>query len=126
MLDDELATLLEKVVQGETLDGRPLMVVRRVDPKNLAQCHVLYMDRADLASTASQELLVRSAAAGVLTVSDREDFAVEGGIIALIRKQGRVHPLINLDAAARAQVRISSKLLSLATPIHDGDGDNPP
>lgn len=126
VLDDELATVLEKVVQGETLDGRPLMVVRRVDPKNLAQCHVLYMDRADLASTANQELVVRAAAAGVLTVSDREDFAAKGGIIALIRKQGRVHPLINLDAAARAQVRISSKLLSLATPIHDGDGADPP
>ncbi len=126
VLDDELATVLDKVIRGETLDGRPLTVVRQVNPGNLAECHVLYLDRADLASAANQALVSRAAAVGVLTVSDLENFAVEGGAIALIRKQGRVHPLINLDAAARAQLRISSKLLNLATRIHDGKGGEAP
>ena len=54
---------------------------------------------------------------GVLTVGDTADFASEGGIIGLRLDGERIRLSVNLTAAERAKVRISSRLLSLATII---------
>jgi hypothetical protein len=43
-------------------------------------------------------------------------------MITLVRKRGRIHPVINTDATERADLRISAKLLNLATLTRDGKG----
>jgi hypothetical protein len=50
----------------------------------------------------------------VLTVGETVEFIDGGGIINLRLEEARVRVEINPDAAARARLRISSKLLSLA------------
>jgi hypothetical protein len=50
----------------------------------------------------------------VLTVGEEATFIAGGGIINLTLSDARVRVEINPDAAARAGLRISSKLLSLA------------
>jgi hypothetical protein len=50
----------------------------------------------------------------VLTVGETDNFAAEGGIINFKIEAGSVRVQINLEAARRQQLRISSKLLSLA------------
>ena len=51
---------------------------------------------------------------GVLTVGETEGFASQGGIVNFKLEGGRVHLEINIDAAAQAKLRISSKVLNLA------------
>jgi hypothetical protein len=55
----------------------------------------------------------------VLTVSDSAAFAEKGGMIGLRLANNKVRFDINIDAAQRAGLNISSKLLSLATIVGD-------
>jgi len=50
----------------------------------------------------------------VLIVGDMEGFARSGGIINLVMTEGKVHFEINVSAAERAGLKISSKMLKLA------------
>ena len=55
----------------------------------------------------------------MFSVSDREKFAESGGVAQLILENNRMRFAINLAAAQRARLQISSKLLSLATIVKD-------
>ena len=54
----------------------------------------------------------------VLTVSDIENFAQSGGIIGFINIEDKVRFEINVNAAERADLEISAKLLNLAKIVH--------
>jgi len=53
-----------------------------------------------------------------LTVGETESFLQEGGIINFAIRSSRVRFDIDLDAAHRAGIQISSKVLSLADEVH--------
>ena len=57
---------------------------------------------------------------GILTVGETEGFATQGGIVNFKVEGGRVRLEINIEAAERAKLRISSKVLSLAAIVKDG------
>lgn len=75
-------------------------------------CHVVFVSDSERRRTAAilQGLQGRS----VLTVGDMDDFARLGGMIHLTKQNHRIGFEINPQAAERARLRISSKLLSLA------------
>jgi hypothetical protein len=50
----------------------------------------------------------------VLTVGETADFIRDGGIINYVRDAGMIHFEIDQDAATRAGLQISSRLLRLA------------
>ena len=50
----------------------------------------------------------------ILTVGETDSFINEGGIIRFVRSGGRIHFQINPDAAERASLRVSARLLRLA------------
>jgi hypothetical protein len=52
----------------------------------------------------------------VLTVSDAEGFASQGGVIGLFLEDNRVRFEVDLTAAQAAGLQISSKLLRLSRP----------
>lgn len=54
---------------------------------------------------------------GVLTVSDSEGFAAEGGMIQLLRKNNRIGLKINAATVEAAGIQLSSRLLGLAEVI---------
>jgi len=56
---------------------------------------------------------------GVLTISEQPGFAAAGGVIELYAVEGRLRFRINVDAAERAGLTISSRLLKLADIVHD-------
>ena len=62
-------------------------------------------------------VLASVAAAGLLTVGDTTDFSAQGGIIGLQVDGERIRLKVNLTAADKAKLRISSRVLSLATII---------
>ena len=57
----------------------------------------------------------------MLTVSDMEGFAEAGGVIGLMKTDEKIRFEINLLAAKEAGLVISSRLLSLALAIYDGN-----
>ncbi|RPH45112.1 MAG: YfiR family protein [Planctomycetota bacterium] len=55
----------------------------------------------------------------MLTVAESESFTKSGGVIRLFVEQNKVQFEVNTDAAARAKLKLSSKLLGLARVVRD-------
>ena len=114
--DGAIADALDGTVRGRTIDGREV-VVSRVKPEGLRACSVLFVTGFDQKRT--QQIIDELKGAPVLTVSDREQFAQSGGIAGLFVEGGKMRFAINVEAALRAHLRISSQLLTLAKIVKD-------
>ncbi|HXW03777.1 MAG TPA: YfiR family protein [Vicinamibacterales bacterium] len=110
--------VLDELVQGETLDGRTLLVRHLTAGAAATGCHVLYL--ADGPATPRRPILQRVATAPVLTISDAPAFLDEGGIIQLRVVGNRVRFDINAEAARQAGLRLSSQVLRLAITVRGG------
>lgn len=78
----------------------------------IAECQILFINNADPRTTAA--LLKRVADSPILTVGQHPDFARMGGVINFVPSGNRFRLQINIDAARRAGLTISSRLLKLA------------
>ena len=58
---------------------------------------------------------------GTLTIGETQEFLERGGIVRLVVDDGHIRIEINFEAAQRSGLRISSKLLRVATIRHEGD-----
>ncbi|HWL17007.1 MAG TPA: YfiR family protein [Opitutus sp.] len=112
---DPFGSALDQLVRGESVQGRPVQVRRFSRRDRLDECHVLYISRTEAAHLPA--LLERLKGRPVLTVSDCERFAYDGGTIGLVMERGKVRFQINLDAARAAKLAISARLLRPATVI---------
>ncbi len=95
--------------------GTRRLVARRLAPAEpTLACQVLYIDAEQLPAIAAA-LIERPAA--LLTVSDAPEFLGNGGIIALFDESNRLRFRISVENARRANLRISSSLLQLASAV---------
>jgi hypothetical protein len=99
-------------VGGKTVVGRPLVVSDISDVNQGADCQILFIGSSERKRLRSIFAELRTM--GVLTVGETEGFASQGGIVNFKLGGGRVRLEINIDAAAQAKLRISSKVLNLA------------
>jgi hypothetical protein len=80
--------------------------------KALKKCHVLFFHATKVHNYHDIVELVGDS--GVLTIGEMESFTAKGGIIGFVVEKKKVRFEINLTAAKRANLKISSKLLRLA------------
>ncbi len=85
------------------------------DPSDTSACDYLFISSAD--KHLIPEAIKSTDGKAILTVSDSEGFAHQGGMIELVRRENRIHVLINLHNVTAHGLRVSSKLLQLATII---------
>ena len=109
---DPFGGALERVVEGKTVNDRPLVIRRIGEIAAARSCQVLFVS----ASEAGRVSVIIKAVRGwnVLTVSEIERFSERGGIITFLMEGQRVRFRINPKMAASAGLKISSKLLQLA------------
>lgn len=100
------ADILTDTVRGERIAGRT--VVAKVIPDFEVGCHVLFVPRG----TAAAPYLRNPQ--GTLTVGEAPDFLAQGGAIQFVQEGTNVRFQINDEAARRAGLRISSRLLRLS------------
>jgi hypothetical protein len=107
---DPFGRQLDRLVTGESVNGRRLVINRLQQGSSTKACQVLFISRS--------EDEVRSTLAtlgpGILTVSDRDDFIAEGGMIAFVLDEQHVRFDINQRTALRASLTINARLLSVA------------
>jgi len=103
---------LEKVIQGKSIEGRSFVFRQVSDAEGANACHILFVASSERKHFHS--LWPRLKVTGILSVGEADGFATDGGVINLKLDDGRVRFEINVDAAEREQLHISSKLLSLA------------
>ena len=80
-------------------------------------CHILFISALEKERVASILKFLKSSC--ILTISDIEGFAQSGGIINFVIEENKVRFEINIDAANRAGIKISSKVLKLAKIIKE-------
>jgi hypothetical protein len=99
---------LEQIVRDEVISGHRL-AVRTIEAPQAA-CNVVFVPR----DVAASEYLRSARTAPVLTVGEAPDFIGQGGIINFVRDAGMMRFEIDQEAARRARLQISSRLLRLA------------
>jgi hypothetical protein len=111
--DDPFGNLLDDSIKDKAVGGRKLVVRRLKVGQNVKDCQIAFI-------SSSEKLHIRTfleglKGASVLTVGEMEGFATLGGVINFTMQESRVRFEVNVEAAERAELKISSKLLNLAT-----------
>jgi hypothetical protein len=101
---------------GKQLNGHDISV-RRVtgDMLDLRLCHTAYFPADGNADV--DYALEKLKGLPVLTVGEVENFALRGGILALLTRDQRVKFTLNLPVSKQAGLAVSSQLLQLATVV---------
>jgi hypothetical protein len=112
---DPFGGALDESLAGKTIGGHPLRVKHLKELKEARTCQILFLsaDESRLRALPMGDL----AGTGVLTVGEAAHFARDGGVIGFCREQNKIRFEINLDAAERAKLKISAKLLVLAKSV---------
>jgi hypothetical protein len=113
--EDPFGSILDDTVKGKTINGRPFLIRRLARGKDLKQCHLLFMSRS--LNQDIEIILAGLKSQSVLTVSEAEQFARRGGMIALLIVDNTVKFEINLDTTEAAGLKVSAKLASVARVI---------
>ena len=110
--DDPFGGALPEVVIGKTVQGRDLVIRKYHASENLRGASILFISASE--KKRLPQILTSLRGASVLTVADMDGFLDEGGMIQFLFEDDRVRFAIDVGAASRARLKISSKLLSLA------------
>jgi hypothetical protein len=113
--EDPFGLALERAFQGKTVQDHPVVIRRFEQLADVKRCHVLFVAAPEAGRIAAIVKLL--GAQPVLTVGEGDDFVRRGGIIAFGMEANKVRFEINLDAAERAGLKISSELAKLATRV---------
>ena len=109
---------LSQQTAGKKLLGRPVIVKGFDRIEEIGPCHVLYV--ASLDRDRLGQLFGRLKKWSVLTVGEMDLFSEAGGALNLHLQEGMVRFDINLEAARRSGLLISSKLAVLGHVVRDG------
>ena len=112
--DDATTAAIQRTMTGESVLGRPAETVIPRSVHDVLRCQVLFVGRREMRRAAPLLAAVRDRP--VLTVGDGEDFAGEKatGTIGFVREGTRIRFDVNLEAAKRARLVISSRLLQVS------------
>ena len=110
--ENPFGEVLEAIVKNKVVGGRPVLVRRLQSGGQARSCKVLFVSASE--RTSVQSILESLAGSPVLTVGETPGFATQGGVINFIVQDEKVRFEVNVDAADRARLKISSKLLNLA------------
>jgi hypothetical protein len=115
--NDAFADVLARVVNGKTIDERPIQV-KRLKNRDFKDCSCQILFLAGSQSTRTDDIIQFQNAASVLTVAEAPEFAKRGGVIGMTVEDSKVRFSVNVDAASQASLNVSSRLLALASVVH--------
>jgi hypothetical protein len=107
---------LERTIRGKTVGNRRFVIKEVASMAEARDCHILFISTSERKRLA--EVLEALRGVSVLTVGEMDGFTEGGGMINFAREARgtRVRFQVNNEAAKKAGMKISSKLLSLALP----------
>jgi hypothetical protein len=102
-------------IKGKAAKGRKVVVVRFRSVDEVKGCDLLFICASEKGRL--PHILRSIHNARMLTVADQDGFCEAGGMINLVFVKNRVGFEVNVQAANRARLHISSQLLKLATNV---------
>lgn len=115
---DPFGATLDEIAGGQIVHGRRLLIRRNIGLHELRSCQVVFLASSEMYR--SNEVIESLADCGVLTVGEARDFAMRGGVINFVMRDGKVRFQVNLAAAARAHLKVNFRLLQLAIIVARG------
>jgi len=115
--DDPFGQTLEETLHGKSANGHPIAIRRFKSEKQLKGCQIIFVSGSE--KDRLRDIFRGLSNSDALTIGDTDGFAREGGIINFVLQENHVRFEVNIDAAERAHLKISSKLLSLAKVVRD-------
>lgn len=112
---DPFGSVLGSALKGESIGGMPMEAKRIAAPSEAANCRIVYVNPGK--ESQLRTLLAELKNTSALTVGESPDFIRLGGIVQFVLDGNRVRFEINLAAAQRAGLTLSSELLKVAAAI---------
>jgi hypothetical protein len=109
---DPFRGALEQVLRDRIVDGRRVELLRAEGAAAARGCHIVFVH----AGTQAQEARLLEALAGghALLVGESGSFLAQGGMVQFRVVRGMVRFSLNVAAAARARLRLSSRMVQSA------------
>jgi hypothetical protein len=110
--EDHFGDSFKQVIAGKTINGRQVVIKHVASAQEYKSCHILFIGASEQSNLS--EILSAVKGSAILTAGETEEFLARDGMIDLRKKENKIRLEINLGAAQRANLKISSKLLSVA------------
>jgi len=114
---DDMAAELARIAAGRAVAGRPISVRRVGENEALPPAHLLFVAGSDSERAGR---VLRGASGAFLTVTECEGGLRYGSVINFRIVDERVRFDVSLDAADRKNVKLSSRLLTVANRVQKG------
>jgi len=109
---------LFKSLDGRKSDARTLHVAISPTDEQLGKCGILYF--GDASEEDVRKTLPKVEGRPVLTLGETDSFPRRGGMIGLVKAEDHIEIVVNLPLAQRSGIKISSRVLNLATIVRQG------
>lgn len=116
--EDSFHGSLDAALNGKTIGARPFRVMHFKQPQEIQGCQVLFIGAEE--KKLMPAILAGAKGNSVLTVGESEHFVQDGGMIGFLLEENKVRFEVNLEAAQKANLKISSRLLALAKSVIGG------
>lgn len=116
VLGDEAVQQAFAQVEKKATGNKLLHVIAVTQSSNLGTCNMIYVSGLDRINTA--KLLSGIAGEPILSIGEQNDFLEQAGLVNLEMKDGKINIQVNLDAATRSGIKISSRVLALTTIVN--------
>jgi hypothetical protein len=110
---DPFGVVLDKIAATKNVAGRPIEIRRLTSTEKLLECHIVFM-ASTVDAAAQKNVLTTLANSHVLCVGETDDFVERGGAAQFFVEGNKVRFAFNTDVVDRKNLKVSSKLLSLA------------
>lgn len=107
--ENPFGNYLDELVKGEKVAGRRIVVRKFKELDEIKYCNILFIN-VPHAREAARSLRNKS----ILTISEENNFAREGGMVRFFTANNKIRFQINPAAARGAGISISAKLLRVA------------
>lgn len=112
---DPFGSLLESTIKGEDVNGMHLAAKRVTNAADTTACRILFISSSE--EDRVVKILEELQSKPILTVSDIANFCERGGMIQFELKEEKVRFAVNMTAAEKAGLTLSSQLVKVATSV---------
>jgi hypothetical protein len=110
--DDPFGERLDVVVNGQKISGRAIELHRFKEITQSKHCELLFISQSE--QSYIQDIFSFLKKMPILTVSDMDNFVVQGGMIQFIQRDNKIRLLINPEILQESDLKPSSQLMKIA------------
>jgi len=117
--DEPVAAEVEQAVTGRAVNGRRMAVRRVKAGDSMAGVHILFVGKSE--SSRLGQIVQNALPHSVLTVTESDGALAQGSVINFVVADRRVRFEISLQSAERGKLKLSSRLLAVATQVRQAN-----